>query len=418
MAQPPVDIAAQCASAAQLLAAFNVSAPFESDPARRAQGTRCCYGSAGDGDAGTMPESGVPAKEQGGFFGCKADAAGRISIEAIHINQQDITSLCSVKTWPPLDAFASVKSLVMPQNELALPVLSGVSTLITLKKLDLSHNAIMGRIPSPLFSLANLGSLDLSYNLISSPLPAEIAATKLTSLDLYGNLFNDEMPDMHALQLMSCRLDTGMCYKRYSDVPVACNASGVRPCSDPSRPVPGSSGVPLPGRGGAPGIGGVGSGGAGSAWTTGAAVAAGIVGGLVLLVAVMGIVAVLHARRRPLPWPRASGGPGELFDIDGDSPRGGGIRDGLRRIFVIGRRQDRGAFRAAGMRGWRPLGDGDRDSGGGGGRGAGSGPAALGPLDSSTLFVLEDLVPLEPLEPLGPAAGGPAAAGASVKCIH
>lgn len=71
-----------------------------------------------------------------------------------------------------------------------------VASMITLKSLNMSHDAISGSIPEVFYNLANLELLDLSGNIIGGTLPSYITGWRsMRQLDLGSNQFSGTLPD-------------------------------------------------------------------------------------------------------------------------------------------------------------------------------------------------------------------------------
>jgi Leucine-rich repeat (LRR) protein len=89
----------------------------------------------------------------------------------------------------------TVRSIILPDNNLNGPIPAYLSKLTKLQNLVLSGNSLRGNIPGELFNLANLSQLQLSDNQLSGTISPTIGMlSKLSILDLSGNQLYGSIP--------------------------------------------------------------------------------------------------------------------------------------------------------------------------------------------------------------------------------
>ncbi|XP_074585534.1 phytosulfokine receptor 1-like [Curcuma longa] len=80
-------------------------------------------------------------------------------------------------------------SVILSQNMLVGPVLSGFGNLKRLHALDLKRNRLSGNIPDELSGMSSLEALDLSHNILSGTIPSSL--TKLSFLSSFNVAYNN-----------------------------------------------------------------------------------------------------------------------------------------------------------------------------------------------------------------------------------
>lgn len=115
---------------------------------------------------------------------------------------------CSVLASEIAKSVGKMPTELMTENdrneivEVSLPnkyitSLSGITHLINLSKLYLSHNELSGEIPPALGKLQNLKYLDLSCNKLSGEIPPELGELqKLMYLDVRDNRLSGPIPSV------------------------------------------------------------------------------------------------------------------------------------------------------------------------------------------------------------------------------
>ena len=90
---------------------------------------------------------------------------------------------------------ASLKELVLHNNELSGPIPAELGNLVRLENLRLGENQLSGPIPPELGRLTNLTSMKLFGNQPSGPIPPELGGlTNLKSMDLAVNELSGRIP--------------------------------------------------------------------------------------------------------------------------------------------------------------------------------------------------------------------------------
>ncbi|XP_062101250.1 LRR receptor-like serine/threonine-protein kinase HSL2 [Humulus lupulus] len=120
---------------------------------------------------------------------------------------------------PEIGKLTKLEDLFMPLSDLSGSIPETIGNLVQLKKFDVSQNQLYGKIPETIggmknikqielfgnrlsgelpVSMGNLSSLlmlDVSQNSLTGKLPDEVAALRLTSLNLNDNFFEGEVPE-------------------------------------------------------------------------------------------------------------------------------------------------------------------------------------------------------------------------------
>lgn len=104
---------------------------------------------------------------------------------------------CDYCTWHGVycNYLGLVDSIVLANNNLSDTLVASLQLPLSLKKLDLSNNAIEGKLPPQWLSLSKIVELDLSSNMINDTIPHLYNRYKnLRKIDLHDNAFYGYLP--------------------------------------------------------------------------------------------------------------------------------------------------------------------------------------------------------------------------------
>ncbi|KAL3678131.1 hypothetical protein R1sor_021087 [Riccia sorocarpa] len=149
---------------------------------------------------GTIPEELVQLQELNTLNLANNNLEGPIPVNLTQITALDILDLGGnnlVGEIPPeIGKLGNLSSLTLENNKLSGPIPSQIGACVKLIELELANNNFSGNIPPELGVLANLQyGLNLSHNSLSGPIPNQLGnLTKVTKLDLSHNLLDGPVP--------------------------------------------------------------------------------------------------------------------------------------------------------------------------------------------------------------------------------